>query len=417
MTYINDFTTPIKFLVGMNGSGKSYALNEALKEQERWAVLITEDGMPIIPRHMNQVSINLDSMSYNYLDEGSRGQLGRGTEEENISERALRVILFCNEITRKLNLFKTKSKGQEKLYNMMSIFTSYNLNNVRVIYFDEPENFLDEEFLKVIAEFFDVLINSGYIVRVATHNSRLLNILKVNLEDVIFFHTHSQFLVSEDEIKELFQNSSYQIERIREQQRIQTDASIQYKLDLLNHEQAFCSFIEQNLKGEEFYRCLFYKKIIIVEGISDIVALASMKNDFDSSIEIYNPNGKAFIPYFVELFLKLRKEVVVIIDGDLPVQGEDTPLKHAVAVTHLLKEYEARNEIKLVIHTPDLEGFYNIDLEHTGDLLGMSNTVRRNNKGWLKFLAAFIFFSEEVNKERLRGHVLGRADENQFEFQ
>ncbi|MFD1178539.1 TOPRIM nucleotidyl transferase/hydrolase domain-containing protein [Paenibacillus puldeungensis] len=417
MTFINDFSKPIKFLVGMNGSGKSYALNEALKEQEQWAFLITEDGMPIIPRHMNQVSINLDSMSYNYLDEGSRGQLGRETEEEDISEKAQRVISFCNEIIRKLNLFITKSKGQEKLYNMMSIFTSYNLNHVRVIYFDEPENFLDEEFLKVIADFFDVLINSDYIVRVATHNSRLLNILKVNLEDVIFFHTHSQFLVAEDEIKEIFQSSSNQIERIREQQRIQTDASIQYKLDLLNHEQAFNSFIEQNLKSEEFYRSLFYKKIIIVEGISDIVALASMKNDFDSSIEIYNPNGKAFIPFFVQLFLKLRKEVIVIIDGDIPIQEEDTLLKHPVAITHFLKEFEARNEIKLVIHTPDLEGFYNIDLEQIGGSLGMSNTVRRTNKGWLKFLAAFIFFSEEVNKERLRGHVLGTADENQFQFQ
>lgn len=417
MTFINDFSKPIKFLVGMNGSGKSYALNEALKEQEQWAFLITEDGMPIIPRHMNQVSIDLDSMSYNYLDEGSRGQLGRETEEENISEKALRVISFCNEIIRKLNLFITKSKGQEKLYNMMSIFTSYNLNHVRVIYFDEPENFLDEEFLKVITDFFDVLINNDYIVRVATHNSRLLNILKVNLEDVIFFHAHSQFLVSEDEIKELFQNSSNQIERIRVQQRIQTDASIQYKLDLLNHEQAFNSFIEQNLKSEEFYRCLFYKKIIIVEGISDIVALASMKNDFDSSIEIYNPNGKAFIPFFVQLFLKLRKEVVVIIDGDIPIQEEGTLLKHPVAITHFLKEFETRNEIKLVVHTPDLEGFYNIDLEQIGGSLGMSNTVRRTNKGWLKFLAAFIFFSEEGNKERLRGHVLGAADEIQFEFQ
>ncbi len=417
MTFINDFSKPIKFLVGMNGSGKSYALNEALKEQEQWAFLITEDGMPIIPRHMNQVSIDLDSMSYNYLDESSRGQLGRETEEEDIAEKAQRVISFCNETIRRLNLFITKSKGQEKLYNMMSIFTSYNLNHVRVIYFDEPENFLDEEFLKVIADFFDVLINSDYIVRVATHNSRLLNILKVNLEDVIFFHTHSQFLVSEDKIKELFQSSANQIERIRAKQRIQTDASIQYKLDLLSHEKAFNSFIEQNLKSEEFYRCLFYKKIIIVEGISDIIALASMKNDFDNSIEIYNPNGKAFIPFFVELFLKLRKEVIVIIDGDIPIQEDDTLLKHPVAITHFLKEFETRDEIKLVIHAPDLEGFYNIDLEQIGASLGMSNTVRRTNKGWLKYLAAFIFFSEEVNKERLRGHVLGAADETQFQFQ
>jgi predicted ATPase len=352
MNFINDFSKPIKFLVGMNGSGKTYALKEALEEHEQRAFLITEDGMPIIPRHMNQVSVDLNRMSYNYQDESSRGELGRDTEEESISERANKVISFCNEILRKLNIFLTKSKGQEKLFTMMSIFTNYNLNHVRVIYFDEPENFLDEEFLKVIAEFFGVLIESEYIVRVATHNSRLLNIMKAPLEDIIFFHTHSQFQVTADKIRDIFQNTSNQIEQIRVQHRIQTDASIQYKLDLLNNDQAFDSFVEQNLKNEEFYRCLFYKKVIIVEGNSDIVALSSLKNEFDSSIEIYNPNGKAFIPFFVQLFLELRKEIVAIIDGDIPLQEDDNPLKHPVAITHYLRDVDARNEIRLVIHTP-----------------------------------------------------------------
>ena len=106
MNPINDFSKPIRFLVGMNGSGKTYALNEALKEQEQRAFLITEDGMPIIPKHMNKVSVNFQNMSYNYLDEGSRGQSGRETEQENISGRVLRVISFCDDIVRKLNLFK-----------------------------------------------------------------------------------------------------------------------------------------------------------------------------------------------------------------------------------------------------------------------------------------------------------------------
>ncbi|WP_138756445.1 hypothetical protein [Paenibacillus sinopodophylli] len=120
-----------------------------------------------------------------------------------------------------------------------------------------------------------------------------------------------------------------------------------------------------------------------------------MKNDFDRSIEIYNPNGKAFIPFFVELLIKLRKEVVFIIDEDLPVE-EGTPLKHAAAITHFLKEFEAKSEIKLVIHTPDLEGFYNIDLEQIGELLGMSNRVRRSKKGCLNFLAAFFSVTKKI---------------------
>ncbi|MCM3079731.1 TOPRIM nucleotidyl transferase/hydrolase domain-containing protein [Brevibacillus invocatus] len=416
MTYINDYSKQLRFLIGMNGSGKTYALNKALKEQEQHAILVTEDGMPIIPRHLNQVSVNLEKMSYSYTNEASRGQSGRATEEESISDRVQKIILYCNDIKRKLNLFKKKSKGQEKLFNMMEIFTNYNLNHIRAIYFDEPENFLDEEFLKVIAEFFRLLVDSSFIVRVATHNSRLLNILKVSLEDIIFFNSHTQFLVSNDEMKELYSLASSEIEEIREANKMLTDASIKYKLDLLNYPQAFDNFVEQSLKSEEFYRCLFYKKVIIVEGNSDIVALSSMKNEFESSIEIFNPNGKAFIPFFVHLFLKLKKEVVVIIDDDISEQDEDTSLKHPVAITNLLKDYAAKDDIRLVIHTPDLEGFYNIDLDEIGRNLGMSRSVRNSNRGWCKTLAAFIFFSDEDNKQRLKNHIFGTEKDTYFEF-
>lgn len=415
MSLINDFSKPLKFLVGVNGSGKTYALNKALKEQEQWAILIAEDGMPIIPRHLNKVTINFDNMSYSYLDEGSRGQSRKVVEEENVSEKVSNIIFFCKDIMKKLSLFKKKSKGQEKLYNMMEIFTNYNLNNIKIIYFDEPENFLDEEFLKVIAEFFKVLIENDFIVRVATHNSRLLNILKVRLEDIIFFNAHSQFHVLTDEVKRLFCEASAEIEIIREEENLQTDASIQYKLNLTNNQFAFDNFIEQNLQSEEFYRCLFYNKIIIPEGASDIVALSSMKNEFENSLEIFNPNGKTFIPFFVKLFLKFKKEIIVIIDEDNLLPGEGSPLKHPFAITHLLKLYEEKNEIKLVIHTPDLEGFYNINISQIGTDLGMSNAVKDRNKGWLKSLAAFVFFRDEINKEQLKRHILGTQTGN-FEF-
>jgi ABC-type ATPase involved in cell division len=415
MNLINNFTKPLQFLVGMNGSGKTYALNKALKEQEQWAFLIAEDGMPIIPRHLNKIFINFESMLYSYLDEDSRGQSRNATEEENISERVRSVILFCSDIMRKLNLFKVKSKGQEKLYNMVEIFTNYNLNNIKIIYFDEPENFLDEEFLKVIAEFLKLLVDSGFIVRVATHNSRLLNILKINLEDIIFFNAHSQFHVLNGQVTELFCKTSEEIETIREGQALLVDATIKYKLNLPAYPHAFASFKEQSLQSEEFYRCLFYKKIIIVEGDSDIVALSSMKHDFESSVEFFNPNGKAFIPFFVRLFLHFKKEIIVIIDEDNLVHESDSPLKHPFAITHLLRESENRNEIKLVVHSPDLEGFYNINLDQIGNSLEMSNAVRRN-RGWLKSLGAFIFFSEETNRNRLKRHIFGLNEEVEFEF-
>lgn len=278
-------------------------------------------------------------------------------EEENVDVKVRNIIFFCNDIIRKLSQFKKKSKGQEKLYNMMEIFTSYNLNNIKIIYFDEPENFLDEEFLKVIASFFELLIRNEFVVRVATHNSRLLNIMKVNLEDIIFFNAHSQFCVPMSKVKELFCEASDEIEIIRKEGGISVDASIKYKLDLPSKQLAYESFLEQNLQSEEFYRCLFYNEIIITEGNSDIVALSAMKHEFDNSLEIYNPNGKAFIPFFTKLFLEFRKKVTIIIDADNSISTEGTPLTHPFAITSLLKSYETQNKIKLVIYTPDLGGF------------------------------------------------------------
>jgi hypothetical protein len=170
------------------------------------------------------------------------------------------------------------------------------------------------------------LIRNEFVVRVATHNSRLLNIMKVNLEDIIFFNAHSQFCIPMSKVKELFCEASDEIEIIRKAGGISVDASIKYKLDLSSKQLAYESFLEQNLQSEEFYRCLFYNEIIITEGNSDIVALSAMKHEFDNSLEIYNPNGKAFIPFFTKLFLEFRKKVTIIIDADNSISIEGTPL-------------------------------------------------------------------------------------------
>lgn len=414
MLEINDLQKPIKFLVGMNGSGKTYALNEALKEHKNDAFLITEDGNPIIPKDTNRVTIDYSKMVYIYSDERSRGKTHNVLEEEIVEARIQNVLLYCNDIKGKLDLFKNKSKGQEKLYNMMNIFTDYNLNHIKIIYFDEPENFLDEEFLKVIGEFFALLNESGIVVRVATHNSRLLNILSVNIEDIIFLNGHSMFNITNNQVKEIYNQTSLSVEKVRRENGINVDAGIKYKLEISNYVHAFNSFIEQNLKSEEFYRCLFYREIVIVEGISEIVALNSIKNQFEDSIEIFNPNGKAFIPFFVELFLTLKKDVTVIIDDDLNENEE--PLGHAVAITYHLKHMEDCGNIKLVEHSPDLEQFYGIDLEQVADMFNMSRQVKRNSRGLLKSLAAFIFFSNDENKIRLKDHILDRSEPD-FEFE
>lgn len=415
MNCLNHKIQKLLFLVGVNGSGKTYALNEALNEQWNKGLLISEDGLLIVPRQKNRVSVDSETMHYYYINEKERGPNSKPAEWEKISPNAISIISYCNAIKRKLRQFKKKSRGQEKLANIVDILTSCNLNNIEFIYFDEPENFLDEEFLKVVVNLVCALNENGYFVRIATHNPRLLNLMKVGMEQIFFWDNHKSITISREEILSMYISSAEEVEEVRKSNNINVDPGIKFKLGMHNNHRTFNSFIEQSLKNEEFYRCLFCKQIFIVEGQSDIAALSTIKREFDTSAEIFNPSGKAFIPFFSRLFKRLGKNVTVVIDDDLP-NSDAVDLSHPVAITKVLERRKKCNEINLVVHSPNLEEHYNIDIDGIGFMLGMSNKVRGKNRGWLKYLAAFVYFSEEENRKKIKTHVLGIRKENNFEF-
>ncbi|PFM94284.1 hypothetical protein COJ53_00625 [Bacillus cereus] len=128
------------------------------------------------------------------------------------------------------------------------------------------------------------------------------------------------------------------------------DPGIKYKLGITELEDTFDGFIKQTIKSDNFYRCLFYRSIVIVEGDSDIIALQSIKHKFGNSTDIYSPNGKAYIPFFVRLFLRLNKHLIVIIDDDNK-EEEVGNLRHPVAITNFLEGLYRDNEIHLVLQS------------------------------------------------------------------
>ncbi|WP_144559679.1 TOPRIM nucleotidyl transferase/hydrolase domain-containing protein [Bacillus thuringiensis] len=411
MTNLNDTSIPIQFLVGVNGCGKTYKLRQSLSEhKEGNALLIDEEGMPLFSIQKQEVQIDFSTMTYFFKNDYDRGIGNQSQESEPMKQNVQEIVLFAKEVTHKLEQFKQRSKGQEKLYNLMSIFQKYSLNNVKFIYFDEPENYLDEEFIKLLAGFFQLLNKQGYIVRIATHNSRLLSIVKVDIENIIFFNNYKTHSLSMEDVKQIFISSAGEIEHIRASKKMDIDASIKYKLGITESEDTFGGFIEQTIKSENFYRCLFYRSIVIVEGDSDIIALQSIKNKFGNSTEIYSPNGKAYIPFFVRLFLRLKKSLIVIVDDDKKeVEGDNQ--SHSVAITDLLEDLYKGEEIHLVLHKPDLEAFYGIDMKVIGQSLGMSKNVRSSNKGLLKYLSAMTFFRKEEHQQLLINHIFNKEKE------
>lgn len=416
MIGINNETNNLLVLVGPNGAGKSHELNRALRDTEN-GIMITEDGMPQFSRTMSKVNIDGASRTYLYKNEERRGTYENHGEITDILEKVEPIITYCKNVVNHLNQIISKSKGQEKLHNMMRVFLDYNFNNIQYVYFDEPENFLDEEYLKVVANLITELRENGFVVRIATHNARLLKLLDVSIEDIVLINSRSTFIIYKNEIIDLYKVAAKEINDIKDSKKMDEDSGIKYKLSLVDHLPVLESFIEQNIKSEEFYRCLFCNQIIIVEGDSDVIALKAIRDEFDISVGIFSSNGKAFIPFFAKLFLELRKKVIVVIDDDRNLKNKGGNLSTPVALTIVLQKYCNDGLIKLVLHDPDLEKFYGINLEEIADEINMTRTVRNKNKGWLKYIASFMFFKTLENKKKLKNHIIGKDDEMKYEFE
>ncbi|RKL65809.1 hypothetical protein CR203_18275 [Salipaludibacillus neizhouensis] len=402
---------PLYFLVGKNGCGKSYVLREFLRNNS-YTVLIDEEGLPNFSTSKKSVKIDYAEWDYIFQNEENRGLSEELFELEKIQPNIINAVNYANDVKKKLSIFKTKSRGQEKLYNLMSIFTDYSFNNVEYICFDEPENYLDEDFIKVIGKFVKILIQNNFCVRIATHSVRLLSELKADLKEVILFNNFKMNQLSLEDIKGMFRETKNKIESIRKRDGYNEDANIRSKLNIDENEIFFRIFLEQTLKSENFYRCLFNETIVIVEGESEVIALQNIKTKFETSVEIYSPYGKAHIPFFTKLFLSINKRVVVVIDEDTHSE------KHPIVLTKYLTEIEAQLQgLKLIIHAPDLENFYGIDLQLIASEIGMSKNASKINQGWLKTLSSMIFFEHEENRMKLEEYIWRKEEDYSFEFE
>lgn len=396
-------------LIGKNGTGKTFQLEKILNTNN-FVIMITGDGAPIISRQINIIKIDDKMENYVYTNEFERGSKS-DIRVEKIDNRVKKILNYSRLILGRLTNLKDLSKGQEKLKNIMKVLTEHNLNNIQYILFDEPDTYLDEEYLKIIVELIKKILDANIIVRVATHSSRLLKILNLDISDIMLLNgVYGRVLLSNEIIVENYKKISNEVQKVRQQERIDMTSGIDFKLNLAENKDLLECFIEQNIKDESFYRCLFCSKVFIVEGESDIMALSHIKEEFDSSIGIFCANGKAFIPFFVWLFRSYNKEVIVIIDEDEITQ------KNAYEITIYLRSLSEIRKISLITHNPDLESYYGIDLDNIANRVDMTNGIKNKNRGWLKIISSYIFFKDNYNMMKLKRHILGDKDNSKYEF-
>ena len=403
----NDFNLvneeQIQVFVGKNGSGKTYSFNNALNlDMDRKIMLIDEEGIPHINNGKAKVKITSSKEYYFYDDEKNKGQ-PNSIEGERvvINDVSRKVIEYAETIILKIRVFKNLSKGQEKIRNIINIFTEYNLNDIKYIFFDEPENYLDEQYMLELSNFINFLVESGYKIRIATHSPKLLYLLPIAIDKIYlltFFDGKCKiFNITNDEIDLFYEECASAIElKRKENPDCGEDSGIKYKLNIFSNHDVFDIFKRRVINSEELYGCLFFDQIIIVEGVSDKVAVDYVKHSFGFTTQDFSPNGKAFIPFFIRLFTSLGKRIIVIID-------EDDVNKHSYAITKYIEERKNK-DILVVLHNPDIEGEYGIwNDEVLQEKIKMPRRLEKS--GDHKYFSSALFFLAEEKQELLKKNI------------
>ncbi|MEK4497422.1 TOPRIM nucleotidyl transferase/hydrolase domain-containing protein [Bacillus tropicus] len=380
------------FYVGSNGSGKSFKLNQIFKANEN-SLYVNEEGQPTFSLNKPKVKIDFKNKIYHFQNDLKRGVEHLNIETEQINEEFLPLLQNILELQYKNDLIKsTKSKGQEKFGNLLNIFTEFNFNNMEYICLDEPENFLDEDYIKEIARLILELAKIGFKVRVATHSVRILTECNASIEQICILDKAKEYTTSNEEIRGIMKSTRDEIMKYTHKDHMLAK-NILAKLNACDNPQFFQVIVSQTIENEDFYKCLFNKTIVLVEGASEIVALKTIKTRFENSTEFFSPHGKVHMPFFVRLLNSLGKEVIVLIDADK--QDHQLP---GILTEYFNKEQQTK-KLNLITHEPDFEGFYKIPWKEIVENIGI--TPGKNLRGEWKPIVAMIFFEDDGNQQQL----------------
>lgn len=394
------------FFVGPNGAGKSFNLNRIFKDEDN-ALYVNEEGQPTFSLNKPKVKIDIENRVYQFQNDLKRGMQQIEIETDQINKNFSPILDEVLKLQYKNNLIiSTKSKGQEKFSNLLSIFTEFNFNNLEYICLDEPENFLDEDYIKEIARLILKLAEVGFRVRVATHSVRILTECCASIGQIRILNRRKQYEISIETIRETMKSTRDEI--IKFENKDYTLGGIMLdKLNACDNEIFFQVFIAQTIENEAFYKCLFNKTIVLVEGASEIAALKTIKNRFENSTEFFSPYGKVYMPFFLKLFNTLGKEVIVIIDTD----KQDYRLPWVL--TEYFKAEQEKRKFNLITHEPDFETFYGIPWEEIAQDIGIKT---RNLTNDLKPIIAMVFFDDFNNQKLLYENLQidSVTDDNKF---
>lgn len=348
-------------IVGPNTVGKSYCLNFMHSKSNGESLLIDEEGG--YKCNIARSKIKRVDNKYLYDDELNKGKASTESEYVEIESSSREIIAVADDCKRQLNV-KFLSSGSKKLNNILDIILSLNLNNIKIFYFDEPENFLDDQSIKVIQKLFDVLVKNNKAVVFVTHSPRLLEVLRIDIDSIYLLpKMYGDFInLTFEQIKNIYRNTGVQIKTIRVSKTIGSYDNFK----ILLPEQLEYLFLQRLLSSQEFYRSLFYNEIFLLEGLTERCVLEESPKLLQYTQNVFYCNGKYQAPFLIKLFVALQKHVIGIFDRDDDKVGE-LPYEINSYLNRMITEAKGLLSLKFI--PQDLESFLGIDDDVYHDIL------------------------------------------------
>ena len=359
-------------IVGPNTVGKSYSLSFLHSQSNGESLLIDEEGA--YKCNIARSKIKRVDNKYLYVDESSKGKEGTEGEHIEIEPSSSQIISVAEDCKRQLNV-KFLSSGSKKLNNILDIILSLNLNNIRIFYFDEPENFLDDQSIKVIQRLFDALVKNNKTVAFVTHSPRLLEVLRIDIGSIYMLpKMYGDFInLTFEEIKNMYRTTGTEISKIK----LSTQVGYGDILEYSKPEKVEHLFLKRLLSSQEFYRALFYNEIFLLEGLTERCVLEESPKLIQHTQNVFYCNGKYQAPFLIKLFVALQKHVIGVFDRD---DGKEGKLPYEIN-SYLNQMVTTSNNLLSLKFIPyDLESFLGIDDNLYREILGDDYSANKRDQ-------------------------------------
>lgn len=404
--YLKQKKCKVRFLIGPNSSGKTYVMKKHLSNHEGESLYISEEGNLDIKMNRTKVVVDLKNDSYILYPNAKNYGKSRSDDYQQIaiSERLKPLLNYCFEQILYYDTIRFKSKGQEKIYNIFNILYKTLLNPIRIIFFDEPENFLDDLGLRKITKLFQLIEKSNIKLIISSHNFNLCSLLKVPIGQIFFIRKEFDEVktayknlitcISYDNVKKLYIKETNDFDLFIKGKNYNVDPGIYCKMHLYDNPTLFSLFLKDCLTSEQFYRALFYTNIVLVEGATEkrIIDKLDLSGNYKDTY-FFISNGKSYIPFWASLFTLIGKNIKIIIDSDEKKLPQINKISYGITC-YLNQKYFNR----VIAFNPDLEGEFRIDITKYEKYF-------KNSKSEKKLYASDDFFQNKINLNRFIKYI------------